>query len=137
MIQHPLSGMHVVLIKTAGGRKAGVCYNCGHSMTVPVSGNRGLSNRYVCFISLQHQCWMLPDCKRFITIMEEAEADYVIKAGFPETTYIIVTKVPTLTLTIVHVAKHGTKLEIKNPLFTGILRCLFFSLCHVVPTLFV
>jgi hypothetical protein len=26
MIQHPLSGMHVVLIKTAGGRKAGVCY---------------------------------------------------------------------------------------------------------------
>ena len=31
---------------------------------------------------------MLPDCKRFITIMEEA--DYVIKAEFPETTYIIV-----------------------------------------------
>lgn len=90
MIQHPLFGMHVVLIKTAGGRKAGVCYNCGYSMTVPVSGNRGLPNRYVCFISLQHQCWMLPDCKRFITIMEEAEADYVIKAGFPETTYIIV-----------------------------------------------
>ena len=78
---------------------------------------------------------MLPDCKRFITIMEEA--DYVIKAEFPETTYIIVAKAPTLTLTIVHVAKHGTKLEIKNPLFTGILRCLFFLLCHVVPTLFV
>ena len=52
MIQHPLSGMHVVLIKTAGDRKAGVCYNCGHSITVPVSGNRGLPNRYVCFISL-------------------------------------------------------------------------------------
>ena len=44
--------MHVVLIKIAGGRKAGVCYNCGHSITVPVSGNRGLPNRYVCFISL-------------------------------------------------------------------------------------
>lgn len=73
MIQHPLSGMHVVLIKTAGGRKAGVCY----------------ISKYF------RAAWT-----KLYKNDPNAEADYVIKAGFPETTCIIVAKVPTLTLTI-------------------------------------
>ena len=76
MIQHPLSGMHVVLIKTAGGRKAGVCYISKYFRAAWTKLYKNDPN---------------PD---------PAEADYVIKAGFPETTCIIVAKVPTLTLTI-------------------------------------
>lgn len=76
MIQHPLSGMHVVLIKTAGGRKAGVCYISKYFRAAWTKLYKNDPNA------------------------DPAEADYVIKAGFPETTCIIVAKVPTLTLTL-------------------------------------
>ena len=65
MIQHPLSGMHVVLIKTAGGRKAGVCYISKYFRAAWTKLYKNDPNA------------------------DPAEADY-----------IIVAKVPTLTLTI-------------------------------------